>query len=187
MKINITLDFYETLIFVRSKWHILGVGVKHSFWPNATWRRGTQAYPWGRWPRWSRHESIGRRLGSCKPLGRIWQKPGIESGETNVSVSYVMFHLVLGPRIVRKCSPVTRILTWKITWSWPMHVGGKADCCAVRKSVSLRSCGRSKHQGCVLCKNDRTKWSRDFLHICGALWILWAHLIGSATVKSILS
>ena len=46
--------------------------------------------------------------------------------------------------------------------------------CVSRFPRDLRSfsssfcCGRSKQQGCVLRKNDGTKRSLDFLHICGA-------------------
>ena len=100
-----------------------------------------------------------------------------------------MFHLVLGPRIVRKCSPVTRILTWKKGDHGQCMEGGKqiVVLCVSQFPKALRSCGRSKQQGCVLCKNDGTKRSRDFLHICGASWISSAHLTGSATVNSTLS
>ena len=68
--------------------------------------------------------------------------------------------------------------------------GGKQTVvlCVSRFPRDLRSsssccCGRSKQQGCVWWKNDRTKRSLDFLHICGASCISSAHLTATANCK----
>ena len=51
-----------------------------------------------------------------------------------------LFHLVLGPRIVRKCSPVTRILTWE----GKVHQGTGRRCREGGKHIVALCVGRSQ-------------------------------------------
>ena len=51
-----------------------------------------------------------------------------------------LFHLVLGPRIVRKCSPVTRILTWEKK----VHQGTGRSCREGGKHIVALCVGRSQ-------------------------------------------